>query len=49
MHIFDNTWAEGWQHDHFDDRNHLDADGRDEFCARTLPLLISLLEDLGDI
>jgi hypothetical protein len=47
VHIIDNTWAEGWNHDHFDDRNHLDGDGRDEFCRRIAPSLLSILLDAG--
>ena len=38
------TFSEGWEDHHFSDRNHLDADGRLEFCERMTPLLNSLLE-----
>jgi hypothetical protein len=45
VHIIDNTWAQGWEHEHFDDRNHLDGDGREEFCMRTSQLLYSIGDD----
>jgi len=38
------TFSNGWEDHHFSDRNHLDADGRKEFCERMTPLLNSLLE-----
>ena len=44
--IIDNTWAQGWEHEHFDDRNHLDGDGRDEFCSRTVPIISSILDSV---
>jgi hypothetical protein len=44
--VVDFTWLEkeGWAHEHFSDGNHLDDDGRKEFCERMTPLLDSLLE-----
>jgi hypothetical protein len=46
VNMMDFTWAEkdGWAHKHFSDKNHLDDDGRLEFCERMTPLLNSLLE-----
>jgi len=46
VNVMDFTWAEktGWAHKHFSDKNHLDDDGRLEFCERMTPLLNSLLE-----
>jgi hypothetical protein len=38
------TFSKGWEDHHFSDRNHLDSDGRLEFCERMTPLLNSLLE-----
>lgn len=43
VEIIDNTWAQGWEHAHFDDRNHLDKDGREEFCRRSSPIISGLL------
>jgi len=44
--VMDFTWQDkaGWAHEHFSDRNHLDEEGRLEFCERMTPLLNSLLE-----
>jgi len=44
--VVDFTWQEkeGWVNEHFSDGNHLDDEGRDEFCERMTPLLDSLLE-----
>ncbi len=42
--IFENTWSQGWVHEHFDDRNHLDSDGRDEFCRRGVPVISRLID-----
>ena len=44
LEVVDNTWALGWNHEHFDDRNHLDADGRIEFCQRLSPVISNLLD-----
>jgi hypothetical protein len=41
--IIENTWSQGWTHEHFDDRNHLDKDGRYEFCQRSVPIVSELL------
>lgn len=35
---------EGWGHEHFYDGNHLDEEGRVEFCQRMTPILNSALE-----
>ena len=35
---------EGWAHEHFYDGNHLDEEGREEFCQRMTPILDSALE-----
>lgn len=44
--VVDFTWEDraGWAHEHFADKNHLDDQGREEFCQRLLPLLDSKLE-----
>ncbi len=42
--IIENTWSQGWTHEHFDDRNHLDGDGRAEFCRRTVPVISGLFD-----
>ena len=36
---FNQLWATGWEDDHFFDRNHLDDDGRIEFCNRLAPAI----------
>jgi len=41
--IFDQTWESGWTDDHFYDRNHLDDEGRIEFCKRLAPVVDILL------
>ena len=43
--VFDQTWESGWVDEHFYDRNHLDDEGRAEFCARLAPVLEQMLED----
>ena len=45
--VVDFTWVEreGWAHEHFADKNHLDDEGRIEFCHRMVPLLDDLLEE----
>ena len=43
--VFDQTWESGWVDEHFFDRNHLDDEGRAEFCARLAPVLEQMLED----
>ncbi len=48
VEIIDNTWAQGWVHDHFDDRNHLDKDGREEFCQRNSANILRML-DFGNV
>jgi len=41
--IFDQTWESGWIDDHFYDRNHLDDEGRVEFCNRLAPVIDIIL------
>ena len=36
---FNQLWATGWEDDHFFDRNHLDDEGRIEFCNRLAPAI----------
>lgn len=42
---------ENWPSDAFDDRNHLDADGRDIFCKRVTPIIDAIIkgEDPSEI
>ena len=41
--IFDQTWETGWEDGHFFDRNHLDDEGRIEFCHRIAPIIDDVL------
>jgi hypothetical protein len=41
----DYTFSEGWKDEHFSDRNHLDKEGRIEFCQRMTPILNAALEE----
>ena len=41
--LFDQTWTEGWEDQHFYDRNHLDDEGRIEFCNRIAPVIDRVL------
>lgn len=41
--VFDQTWSEGWNDSHFYDRNHLDDEGRLEFCNRLTPVIDEVL------
>jgi hypothetical protein len=43
--IFDQTWESGWGDDHFFDRNHLDDEGRIEFCHRLAPVIDQVLNE----
>ena len=43
--IFDQTWESGWVDDHFFDRNHLDDEGRIEFCHRLAPVIDQVLNE----
>jgi len=43
--IFDQTWETGWEDDHFYDRNHLDDEGRIEFCQRLAPIIDQVLNE----
>ena len=40
---FNQLWSAGWEDDHFFDRNHLDDEGRIEFCNRLAPVIDELL------
>ena len=40
---FNQLWATGWEYDHFFDRNHLDDEGRIEFCNRLAPVIDQVL------
>jgi hypothetical protein len=42
--FMDFTYSEGWGNEHFYDRNHLDKEGRIEFCERMTPILNAALE-----
>ena len=44
--IFDQTWESGWEDDHFYDRNHLDDEGRIEFCHRIAPIIDGVLDSI---
>jgi hypothetical protein len=37
--VFDQLWESGWFDQHFFDRNHLDDEGRFEFCNRLAPVI----------
>ena len=37
--VFDQLWESGWSDQHFFDRNHLDDEGRFEFCNRLAPVI----------
>ena len=41
--VFDQTWESGWEDEHFYDRNHLDDEGRIEFCHRIAPVIEQVL------
>ena len=41
--LFDQTWTDGWEDQHFYDRNHLDDEGRLEFCSRIAPVIDRVL------
>lgn len=43
--IFDQLWEPGWEDDHFYDRNHLDDEGRIEFCQRLAPVIDQVLNE----
>lgn len=43
--LFNQLWEEGWNDEHFFDRNHLDDEGRVEFCSRVAPFIDQILED----
>ncbi len=46
--IADFTWSDGWIDDHFYDRNHLDDEGRKEFCNRLTPVVEAALVKAGN-
>ena len=41
--VFNQIWEPGWIDDHFYDRNHLDDEGRIEFCNRLAPVIDEVL------
>ena len=41
--VFNQIWEPGWIDDHFYDRNHLDDEGRTEFCNRLAPVIDEVL------
>jgi len=41
--VFNQIWEQGWVDDHFYDRNHLDDEGRIEFCNRLAPVIDEVL------
>jgi hypothetical protein len=45
VEMVDLTFSPNWEDHHFSDRNHLDADGREEFCYRMTPILDNILGD----
>jgi hypothetical protein len=47
--IVDFTWSDGWIDDHFYDRNHLDDEGRQEFCNRLAPAIDGALEEANKV
>ena len=42
--LFDQLWKDGWSDEHFFDRNHLDDEGRIEFCTRVAPYIQQILD-----
>jgi|TARA_B110000495_G_C23036268_1_gene618995 hypothetical protein len=45
--VFDQTWETGWEDNHFYDRNHLDDEGRIEFCHRIAPIIDGVLDSIA--
>ena len=43
VYVFNQIWEDGWGDDHFYDRNHLDDEGRIEFCHRIAPIIDDVL------
>jgi hypothetical protein len=43
--VFNQIWENGWVDDHFYDRNHLDDEGRIEFCHRLAPTIDQVLNE----
>ena len=43
VHAFNQLWENGWAEQHFFDRNHLDNEGRVEFCNRLAPVIDEVL------
>jgi hypothetical protein len=41
--LFYQLWEDGWEEKHFYDRNHLDDEGRLEFCQRLAPVIDQVL------
>ena len=46
--IFDQTWNNSWEDEHFYDRNHLDDEGRLEFCERIAPVIDGVLNKASE-
>lgn len=45
--VFDQLWESGWSDQHFFDRNHLDDEGRFEFCNRLAPVINDVISGRG--
>lgn len=45
--VFNQIWEPGWIDEHFYDRNHLDDEGRVEFCNRLAPVIDEVLSGRG--
>ena len=45
VYSFNQLWEDGWSDDHFFDRNHLDDEGRIEFCHRLAPVIDQVLNE----
>lgn len=43
VYAFNQLWEHGWEDSHFFDRNHLDDEGRIEFCNRLAPVIDEVL------
>tara|TARA_A100001037_G_C15059439_1_gene594024 strand:- start:2 stop:763 length:762 start_codon:yes stop_codon:yes gene_type:complete len=45
VYSFNQLWEEGWNDEHFFDRNHLDDEGRIEYCHRLAPVIDQVLNE----
>ena len=43
--VYNEIWGIGWEDEHFYDRNHLDDEGRIEFCQRLAPIIDQVLNE----